>query len=143
MRVGLQERYTIAIGGLVFAVLALIWMSLSMESREFSKDMERATSSAMGAALQRQGEKQALALATSLADRLVNGLYHLDVAAIERAVAETRKYPGVLEVQVVDPRGTALHDGTRANAEFGSDFSNRFDAKVLETLRPATFAAND
>ncbi|HYB99796.1 MAG TPA: histidine kinase dimerization/phosphoacceptor domain -containing protein [Candidatus Limnocylindrales bacterium] len=140
MKLDLQSRYTLAIGGLMFTALMMLLIAMTAENRSFTRDLERATSSAMEGALQRQGEKQALSVASVLAGRLIHGLRDLDVHEIAKVTAETRMYPSVLSVHVLDPNGTVIDDGTPANAAAGTSIPARWSKAVLTELHPIVSA---
>ncbi|HYC57038.1 MAG TPA: histidine kinase dimerization/phosphoacceptor domain -containing protein [Candidatus Binatia bacterium] len=132
MRFPLQARYTLAIGGLVFVALTVLWIGMTIRNRSFTRELEQATSKTMAATLQRRSEDQAMTIATNLAKRLTTAVARKDLPAIERLLAETRRYPNALSAKVLDPRGIVLHDGTPANADAGSDFGTRWSREALK-----------
>jgi PAS domain S-box-containing protein len=106
--VRLRGQYTFTIGGLVCASLLVLGASLLAEQRRYSRQFGNVAAINLADSLERQIEKHGIAIATTLADRLVTPLYHHDYRLVAHEAEEQRGYPDVLAATVVDSSGVVI-----------------------------------
>ncbi|MFN2376369.1 MAG: hypothetical protein ABR538_07510, partial [Candidatus Binatia bacterium] len=113
----LRGQYTFVIGGLVFSSLLVLGLALLAEQRRYSHDIGAVAAVNLAYSLERQIEKHGVAIASTLADRLVTPLYHGDYRLVVHETSEHRGYPDVLSAQVVDAAGVVIRGGEALEEE--------------------------
>jgi len=136
VRLRLAARYALTIAALVFVTAFVLSTALYQQQRRFSIELEGAATATLSNALQQQAMEQGVALARSLADEMIDAIYHQDLTTIAEDVADTRVYPGVISVRVLDHRGRIVSDGTPANEHAGQQTDEPWLRPVFEAHRP-------
>jgi PAS domain S-box-containing protein len=117
--VRLRGQYTFTIGGLVCASLLVLGASLLAEQRRYAFEIGNVAAINLADSLERQIEKHGIAIASTLADRLVTPLYHHDYRVVSHEAEEQRGYPDTLSATIVDAAGVVISE----DAEHGGDDS--------------------
>lgn len=118
IRLGLQARFMLAMLATLLVVVALalaLWQRQSQTFRELTQLSAESVHELTFDELARRGS----AMATQLADRLINPIYYLDLDRIGELAAAARTQPDVAYVLVYDPQGRIIHDGTRNIVSYG------------------------
>jgi PAS domain S-box-containing protein len=113
----LRGQYTFTIGGLVCASLLVLGASLLAEQRRYSFEIGNVAGINLADSLERQIEKHGVAIASTLANRLVTPLYHHDYRLVAHEAEEQRAYPDILSATVVDAAGVVIGEGADRNAD--------------------------
>jgi PAS domain S-box-containing protein len=108
----LRGQYTFTIGGLVCASLLVLGASLLAEQRRYAFQIGNVAAINLAQSLERQIEKHGIAIASTLADRLVTPLYHHDYRLVAHEAEEQRGHPDILSATVVDAAGVVIGDGS-------------------------------
>lgn len=106
----LRGQYTAVIGGLVCASLLVLGAALLVEQKRYAREVGSVAADNLVDTLERQIEKEGIALASALATRLVPALYHSDLGQIVHEAEEQRSYAGVLSAYVVDSEANVLRE---------------------------------
>jgi PAS domain S-box-containing protein len=115
--VRLRGQYTFTIGGLVCASLLVLGASLLAEQRRYSRQFGNVAAINLADSLERQIEKHGIAIASTLADRLVTPLYHHDYRLVAHEAEEQRGYPDVLSATIVDSSGVVIGEDSDDEAD--------------------------
>jgi PAS domain S-box-containing protein len=113
----LRGQYTFTIGGLVCASLLVLGASLLAEQRRYSFEIGNVAGINLADSLERQIEKHGIAIASTLANRLVTPLYHHDYRLVAHEAEEQRAYPDILSATVVDAAGVVIGESADHDAD--------------------------
>jgi diguanylate cyclase (GGDEF)-like protein len=116
---GLQAQVLIAGLGLA-GVLLLALLVLLMQDRRNRRDLIDISRESQSTLVAELARSHAQAIATQLAEALVNDLYYLDLASIGGQLAFVRQMPLVADAMVFDADGEILHDGSREISGYGT-----------------------
>ncbi|MBP6797031.1 MAG: EAL domain-containing protein [Luteimonas sp.] len=130
LRYGLRTRFLLLAGAVLLASLALVAAVLQRQDAAQEDVRSLSLQSMHELAAQRlltRGE----AVASQLADSLVNPLYYFDLDAIGAAIRNVLRQPDVSYVLVYDAEGRIIHDGSADIATYGQTMSDPFAFELL------------
>jgi len=148
----LREQYTIVIGGLVGASLMVLGASLLVEQRRYGQEFGQVAAANLGDTLERQAEKNGIALASAMAARLAAPLAASDHERIGHEAKEHTAFPDVTAAVVVDASGLPIaadpplgdHAELRVDGEWirkalsGGKPTSMRDGAILRVVAPVT-----
>jgi PAS domain S-box-containing protein len=134
----LRGQYTIVIGGLVCSGVLVLGAVLLAEQRRYAHEVGMVAADSLGDSLERQIEKHGIALASSLAQRLVTPLYHNDYKFLAAEAAEQRSHPDVLFATIVDDSGVMVRDGEALDDETEGRMEHPWVTEALATGKPTS-----
>lgn len=118
IRLGLQARFMLAMLATLLVVMALAWALWQRQSQTF-RELTQLSAESVHELTFDELARRGGAMATQLADRLINPIYYLDLDRIGELAAAARTQPDVAYVLVYDTRGRIIHDGTRNIVSYG------------------------
>ncbi len=127
---GLQARFLLAVGCALLVVMVLVGLMLTRQAaaqREVLHNSREVVSQVFDQSVRERGT----ALASSLADTLVNPLYYADLSAIGTLVRSTTAQKAVSYVLVYDTEGELIHDGSMDVAGYGQRMNDPFAAAAV------------
>ncbi len=124
-RFGLQARYLLGMGAALVVVVAIVAMMLGRQT-SMQREVRELSGSVIHALYDRSVRARGEALATQLANTLANPLYYSDLETIGALVRNTASQPIVSYVQVYDPKGRLIHDGSVDVAGYGREMQDAF-----------------
>ncbi len=124
-RFGLQARYLLGMGAALVVVVAIVAMMLGRQT-SMQREVRELSGSVIHALYDRSVRARGEALATQLANTLANPLYYSDLETIGALVRNTASQPIVSYVQVYDPKGKLIHDGSVDVAGYGREMQDPF-----------------
>ncbi|HYG05818.1 MAG TPA: EAL domain-containing protein [Stenotrophomonas sp.] len=111
IRFGLQARFLL-IMGLAFALVVAILLLLLQRQTRMQAEVRTLSGSIIHDLFDRSLRSRGEALATELADALVNPLYYSDLDQVGALVRNTSRQQVVSYVRVFDRQGRLIHDGS-------------------------------
>lgn len=134
----LRGQYTVVIGGIVCLSLLVLGAALLVEQRRYAQQVGAVAAENLRDTLERQIEKYGIAMAKTLADRLVTPLYHSDFRQIINEAAEQRGYPDVASAFIVDADGRMIREGSATAGRGNSRIDLPWVREALETGKPSS-----
>jgi len=130
LRFGLQARFLCVAAAVMLVVVAIVAALLAGQAAT-QREVLRASNGVVDQVFDRSAREQGTALATSLADALVNPLYFSDLDAVGALVRSTASQNAVSYVLVHDTEGRLLHDGSIEVAGYGRQMQDPLAAGAV------------
>ncbi|MCW5582119.1 MAG: diguanylate cyclase, partial [Luteimonas sp.] len=130
LRHGLRARFLLLAGAVLLAALALVAMVLQRQ-HDAQEDVRTLSLESMHELAARRLLTRGEAVASQLADSLVNPLYYFDLDAIGTAIRNVLRQPDISYVLVYDTEGRVIHDGSPDVATYGQTMSDPFAFELL------------
>jgi len=130
LRHGLRARFLLLAGAVLLAALALVAMVLQRQ-HDAQEDVRTLSLESMHELAARRLLTRGEAVASQLADSLVNPLYYFDLDAIGAAIRNVLRQPDISYVLVYDTEGRVIHDGSPDVATYGQTMSDPFAFELL------------
>ncbi|MCW4453904.1 EAL domain-containing protein [Flavobacterium sp. MXW15] len=115
---GLQARFLLGMGAALLVVVSIVAMMLGRQAA-MQREVRELSGSVIHDLFDRSVRSRGESLARALADALANPLYYSDLEAVGVLVRNTAGQQVVSYVQVFDPEGRLLHDGSVDMADYG------------------------
>jgi diguanylate cyclase (GGDEF)-like protein len=141
-RLGLQARFLIAIGIAALLFMGVVALLLTRQAA-MQREMVSMGDTVLRDLYERSVRSRAETLAHSLAQDLANPLYYMDMDAIGTLLANTRRQSVVGYVEVLDPQGRLVHDGSREIAGYGQPPPDPLAARAAAAMAPAVQQTRD
>jgi signal transduction histidine kinase/CheY-like chemotaxis protein len=120
----LRAKYSYTFISLILFIVLVLSGTLLFSFKKSFQDINETSSSLMAEELMGQMENRGKAIARLLVENLINPLYFNDMDTIGKLLETVRKQPDVKYIQVFDPHGKLLHDGTPSVKGFGRKLDN-------------------
>lgn len=130
LRYGLHARFVLLAGVVLLASLVLVAMVLHRQNRA-QHDVQALSLQSMHDLASNRLLTRGEAVASQVADSLVNPLYYFDLDAIGATIRNVLRQPDVSYVLVYDTEGRVIHDGSQDIATYGQSMSDPFAFEVL------------
>ena len=130
VRYGLRVRFLLLAGTVLLASLVLVAAVLQRQDAA-QEDVRALSLQSMHELAAQRLLSRGEAVASQLADSLVNPLYYFDLDAIGAAVRNVLRQPDVSYVLVYDAEGRIVHDGSADIATYGQTMSDPFAFELL------------
>ncbi|MGB3393840.1 MAG: EAL domain-containing protein [Stenotrophomonas sp.] len=130
LRFGLQARFLCVAAAVMLVVVAIIAALLAGQAAT-QREVLRASNHVVEQMFDRSAREQGTALATSLAEALVNPLYFSDLDAIGALVRSTASQNAVSYVLVHETDGRLVHDGSIEVAGYGRQMQDPLAAGAV------------
>lgn len=131
MTLRLQHRYSLVIVTLLLSAVMMIAGAAVITFRSLSERAEAASARVMSDALRRQAVFDGRDLVTLASQIVATSLYNSDMRDLDEDLKSIRRYKGILSIQVTDPRGRVLHDGSDQISAYGRRNRDEVTAKAL------------
>ncbi len=130
LRYGLHARFVLLAGVVLLASLVLVAMVLHRQNRA-QHDVQALSLQSMHDLASNRLLTRGEAVASQVADSLVNPLYYFDLDAIGATIRNVLRQPDVSYVLVYDTEGRVIHDGSQDISTYGQSMSDPFAFEVL------------
>ena len=128
MKLRLRGKYTLFIVSLIVINILLITGISVIQFRSLSGDFTHISSRLMSQGLMKEMEATGSELTKLLAENLINPLYHYDMDAIYKILADYKELHNVNTIHVFDTDNRIVHDGAEDNTKFGNPLNDVFYA---------------
>lgn len=130
VRFGLQARFLIVMG-LAFALVVGILVLLLQRQTRMQAEVRTLSGAIIHDLFDRSLRSRGEALATELADALVNPLYYADLDQVGALVRNTSRQQVVSYVRVFDREGRLIHDGSVDIPGYGQQMQDPLAAQAI------------
>jgi len=134
VRFGLQARFLIVMG-LAFALVVGILVLLLQRQTRMQAEVRTLSGSIIHDLFDRSLRSRGEALATELADSLVNPLYYSDLDQVGALVRNTSRQQVVSYVRVFDREGRLIHDGSVDIPGYGQQMQDPLAGQAIGTRK--------
>jgi len=128
-RIGLQARFLSVVLVAILVTLGLLALALAQQWRG-QKDLAEMGREGMRGMIEAGIRQRGEAIATHLADSLVNPLYYFDLHTIGEIARRALQQPDVSYVWVFDTEGRVIHDGSGDIPTFGQPMTDPLAAEA-------------
>jgi|GEM_PF-2459396 len=132
MKLRLQTRFSLLIVALILVLVGVLSGGLLYQAQLSSTKILNTNKTVVEQALIDQIEREGKALASTLAENLINHLYFFRMDLIRDVAAAAKNQHGVVYVYVHNASGLIVHDGTETMEAYGLDMN---DDKWRETMK--------
>jgi diguanylate cyclase (GGDEF)-like protein/PAS domain S-box-containing protein len=120
----LQLRYTVAFGGLILFVVAVLGVLFYLQSNRVFSDIRQTSEVAMGEALHGEATKRLETLSEIMSEDLANPLYEYDMLTMLQLLQSVSRLEDVRYAMVIDSSGKVVHDGTELLSHYGQQLQD-------------------
>ncbi len=119
MKLRLHHSYSMVIVTLLLSAVLMIAGAAVVTFSSLSERTEAASARVMSNALREQAISDGRDLVTLTRQIVATSLYNADMRDLDEDLKSIRRYKGILAIQVTDPRGRVLHDGSDQISDYG------------------------
>jgi len=119
MKLRLHHSYSMVIVTLLLSAVLMIAGAAVVTFSSLSERTEAASARVMSNALREQAISDGRDLVTLTRQIVATSLYNADMRDLDEDLKSIRRYKGILAIQVTDPRGRVLYDGSDQIFDYG------------------------
>jgi len=132
MKLRLHHRYSLVIVTLLLSAVMMIAGAAVVTFSSLSERTQTASARVMSDALREQAISDGRDLVTLASHIVATSLYNSDMRDLDEDLKSIRRYKGILSIQVTDPRGRVLHDGSDQISDYGRRSRDEITRQALD-----------